>query len=149
MIKDNHVLHVVVDNDKKKGAEKEYQTILQLADEYEGEIKNRIGVNFPLSSRHPIHKQYIDKYGDVSYLIMYKKGDITTKRHELQHARYYLDAAFREEVKRLWDGLNDRSRSNVLCMLKKMGYPMEKNEIVLDEFQAYYFTEKPNFFALK
>ena len=32
-------------------------------------------------------------------------------------------------------------------MLKKMGYPDDKEEILIDEFQAYYYTEKKNFFG--
>ena len=142
ILKDGNVLHIVF----TRPTGQIYDEIVKLADEYEGVIKNRIGVNFPLHSKHPIHKKYIDKYGEISYLIMYKKGDVSTKRHELQHARYYLDPMFRQEVKTLWDGLKPLTKTNILGMLKKMGYPDNYN-ILLDEFQAYYFTEKPNFFG--
>jgi hypothetical protein len=66
-----------------------------------------------------------------------------TKKHELQHAKYYIDNEFRESVKKLWDSFDSKYKTKVISMLQKMGYP---EHVMLDEFQAYYFTEKPNFF---
>lgn len=144
IIAEKNILHVIYsDNSDKK--DDLYYTISKLADEYEGHVPNRIGVNFPLRSSHPIHNQYISKYG-TSYVVMYKKGDVQTKRHELQHARYFLDETFRKQVDTIWEEMNKKSKDNVLKMLKKMGYP-DRKDILIDEFQAYYFTEKPNFFG--
>lgn len=83
-------------------------------------------------------------YKDIKYIVVYKKGDIITKKHELQHAKYYLDENFRKEVANLWDSFNNKFKKRALEMLKKMNYP---DHVIMDEFQAYYFTEKPNFFA--
>lgn len=141
IIAEKNILHIIY-SDKKDDL---YYSIESLADEYEGKIPNRIGVNFPLQPHHPMHKKYISKY-NVSYLVMYKKGDAQTKHHELQHARYHLDQTFRTQVKTLWNSFDKKSKDNVLMMLKKMGYPSNM-DILLDEFQAYYFTEKPNFFG--
>jgi hypothetical protein len=136
---ENSILHIIY-NDKK---DEIYHSISKWADEYEGKVNNRIGVNFPLTSKH---KNLFDKYGKASYLVMYKKGDVNTKLHELQHARYYLDSTFRAEVQSLWEKIEKSSKNVILGMLKRMGYP-DHPDILIDEFQAYYFTEKPNFFG--
>jgi hypothetical protein len=129
----------------------------KIADDYEGKISGRYGMNFPISIIHKskyncnsnIIKQilkYTESVESADYVIVYKKGDYQTKMHELQHAKYYLDAKFRQNVKQLWDSLQDKYKSNVIFMLKKMGYP---DHVLLDEFQAYYYTEKENFFGKK
>lgn len=135
---ENRIVHCIYDSIE------EISDLNKVADEYEGKISGRYGMNFPLSI---IKKSEILKYKkSADYVIVYKKGDIQTKKHELQHAKYYLDAKFREDVKLLWDSLKEKYKSNVLFMLKKMGYP---KHVMLDEFQAYYFTEKENFFGKK
>jgi hypothetical protein len=114
------------------------QDLIKCADAYEGHIEGRIGFNLPIRFlTTPITK--IGK--KIEYIIVYKKGDILTKRHEMCHARYAMDATYREDVKRCWDSKTEAFRQRVKDMLKKMKYP-ERDEIILDEFQAYYFTEK-------
>ena len=123
---------------------KEFQTF---ADKYEGKISGRYGLNFPfhiIKSANP--SKFISKIlkYEAEYIIIYKKGDIVTKKHEMQHAKYYIDKEYRESVKKLWDSFDIKYKSNVISMLKKMGYP---EHVMLDEFQAYYYTEKTNFFG--
>lgn len=117
------------------------------ADKYEGKINGRYGLNFPfhlMKSKKP--SKFISnilKY-DAEYIIVYKKGDIVTKKHEMQHAKYYIDSEYRESIKKMWESFDSKYKSNVISMLGKMGYP---DHVILDEFQAYYYTEKTNFFG--
>lgn len=110
--------------------------ILAMADAYEGHIKGRIGCNFPVVTSHPLFDHAI------KYVIIYKKTDRLTKQHELQHARYYLDEGFRQEVLHLWNAIDPRSQTQILALLKRMGYP---EHVLMDEFQAYYHTERSLF----
>jgi hypothetical protein len=117
------------------------------ADKYEGKISGRYGLNFPFhlmkSKKSSKFISKILKY-QAEYLIAYKKGDIVTKKHEMQHAKYYIDSEYRDSIKKLWDSFDSKYKSNVISMLGKMGYP---EHVMLDEFQAYYYTEKTNFFG--
>jgi len=122
----------------------------EIADMYEGKIDNRIGINFPMDIAMKYSgkgKDNIDKFKDAKYVIVYKKGDKLTKGHEMMHAKYYMDDKYKEKVKDMWHSMKDRSRLKVIEMLKKMGYPEDKDDILIDEFQAYYYTEKKNFFG--
>jgi hypothetical protein len=120
--------------------------ILDIANSYEGYISQRIGFNFPLIfvKKH-FPKSKLLTYS-IDYIIVYKKGDIQTKKHELQHAKYYLDSSFRDEVQTLWNSFSESYQQSILQLLQKMKYPPQL-PILLDEFQAYYFTEKSNFFG--
>ena len=118
------------------------------ADKYEGKISGRYGLNFPfhliMTAKKP--SKFISKIlkYEAEYIIAYKKGDIVTKKHEMQHAKYYIDSEYRESIKKMWDSFDTKYKSNVISMLGKMGYP---EHVMLDEFQAYYYTEKTNFFG--
>ena len=134
------VLHIVYQ--EKKDIDDE---IIFFANAYEGYIPERIGFNFPVEemikhdARHPFVKQCLKD--QVKYVIVYKKGDVLTMNHELCHAKYGMDEKYRKDVSTLWESLSDKYKKNVKYMLKRMKYP-EKDTIILDEFQAYYFTEK-------
>ncbi len=121
----------------------------KIADIYEGKVKNRIGINFPISVLNKwkgkcFLNDYIDK---CKYVVVYKKGDKLTKAHELLHAKYYMDEKYKDDIKRKWQDMDKNSKDRVIKMLKKMGYPGDNEEIIIDEFQAYYYTEKDNFFG--
>lgn len=79
------------------------------------------------------------------YIIAYLDGDVLTKRHELQHARFYIDRCFRERVENVWRMMDGCKRQHIEYFLKKLGYP---EHVWVDEFQAYYLTEKSNFFGI-
>lgn len=121
--------------------------IIEIANFYEGEINNRVGFNFPMSFVKKINPKSRLLIHEADYVIVYKKGDILTKKHELQHAFYALDKIFREKVLLLWNSFPQYYRENVIKTLLRMNYP-NNFEILLDEFQAYYYTEKPNFFGI-
>ena len=118
-----------------------------ICDAYEGPLPGRIGFNFPLSfvkkqfPRHPLCK------AEADYVIGYSKKDILAKRHELQHAKYYMDPTFKTEVAKLWESLSQRSKEKINETLLRMKYANEPG-LLLDEFQAYHFTEKVNFFGV-
>lgn len=123
------------------------EDILHIADQYEGHIKGRIGCNFPMTfvrTHFPQHP--LQKYTTAEYVIIYKKKDRQTKLHELQHAKYYMDATFRQEVNRLWNALDVPSKKRIDGLLTQMGYP---EHVRVDEFQAYYYTEPSLFGKLR
>lgn len=102
--------------------------------EYEGYVPGRNGYNFPNK--------------DGSYTIAYIKGDVLTKRHEMCHARYYFEPDYRKRVGELWSTFSHQEQTIIKTFLAKCGY---KEEVFLDEFQAYWFSEcEPRkFFGLK
>ena len=141
----DRILHVVYDakNNLPEDIEK-------IASFYEGHVSGRIGFNFPMKTVNE-YKSRANKETCISdytekadYVIVYKKGDIITKKHELQHAKFFMDSSFREEVAVMWKRFSSRFQERATNMLKKMNYP---DHVLLDEFQAYYFTESPNFFG--
>ena len=120
--------------------------ILTICDAYEGSVKGRVGFNFPMIIVQRIDPKSILLSYQADYFIGYQQRDIMTKRHELQHAKYYMDSAFRCEVQTLWDSFSPTFQKRVYQQLLRMNYP-NRPAILLDEFQAYYFTEKANFFG--
>jgi len=122
----------------------------EIADMYEGKIDNRIGINFPMSIVTKYKGKGVDNiknFKEGKYVVVYKKGDKLTKEHELMHAKYYMDDEYKRRVNDMWCSMRESSKVKIIEMLKKMGYPEDKEEILIDEFQAYYYTEKKNFFG--
>ena len=137
--------------------------LLRLTDAYEGAIPHRVGWNIPFSflkttspapapapalapfSLTPLWNALRNKEAD--YLVVYPEKDIQTKKHELLHARYRMDAVYQQEVRDLWASLSDADQKKVHVLLRGLHYP-DNPDILLDEFQAYYFTEPPSFFGL-
>jgi hypothetical protein len=145
--KDCGILHVIYDNIIPK-------YLIDIANIYEGEMKDRIGLNFPVSFLYKKEykdlkeiKEAIKNAKDTEYVIVYKNGDKNTKMHELMHAKYYMDENYKKNVDEMWENLSEKSKTKVIGMLKKMGYDITNMNIVIDEFQAYYKTEKSNFFG--
>lgn len=125
----------------------------------EGSTKDtRIGHNFSIESfckyisllkNHTKEiKEIISvvKKHEVKYIIAYISGDIQTKKHELQHAKFYIDEQYRISIYDKWNNLDKKTQNHIVCFLKRLGYP---DEVIIDEFQAYYMTEKHNFFGVK
>lgn len=126
--------------------------MLTLADHYEGVIPRRMGWNLPFSfisqQEDSYSKGIINKYGkEAEYLIVYPKHDLQTKRHELLHAKYGMDESYRESVLSLWNSLGLKDKLRVQAILCSLHYP-DNSQIRLDEFQAYYYTEKQSFFGI-
>ncbi len=124
---------------------------------YEGNIPHRRGWNVPASvllsflPSLPVSVPVplpvpVDLLRQAEYVIVYRKGDILTKRHELQHARYAMDPSYRHEVRQRWDALTPTQQHAIRTHLMALGYPPD-DDILLDEFQAYERTEHPRFFG--
>lgn len=139
----DRILHVVYDD--KHALPSDIEKIASL---YEGHVSGRVGFNFPMKSvieyKTRVNSCVLDYKDKADYVIVYKKGDIITKRHELQHAKFFMDPSFQKEVALLWSKFSTRFQDRATSMLKKMNYP---DHVLLDEFQAYYFTESSNFFG--
>ena len=148
MYEKDMVLHIVF-KEKDIGTSN-MKEIIDIADTYEGRVNHRQGFNFPMEIVRSVvknKKSCFSPYLNTSeYVISYKDGDILTKKHELQHATYFIDQTFSKKVKSLWESFPSSYQKRVISMLLRMGYPNNAN-ILLDEFQAYYFTEKPFFFG--
>ena len=139
--------------------------LLRLTDAYEGVIPNRVGWNIPFSFLEstpssapastpcPCPAPALAPLWDAlrtkgaEYLVVYPEKDIQTKKHELLHARYKMDPVYQQEVRALWASLSDADQKRVHALLRGLHYP-DNPDILLDEFQAYYFTEPPSFFGL-
>lgn len=83
---------------------------------------------------------------NIKYIVAYLDGDVTTKLHELQHARFFIDDQFRSRVEDVWSCMDHKKRHHIEGFLTRLGYPQH---VWVDEFQAYYLTEKPNFFGIR
>jgi hypothetical protein len=141
IVEQDDVLHMIYTDISEISAD-----LLSICDAYEGSLPKRIGFNLPMEfirKTNPTHS--LLKY-KAKYVIAYKKGDIVTKKHELQHAKFYLDEAYRNQVITLWNSFSTSFQQKITGCLQKMKYP-DNPRILLDEFQAYYFTEKPHFFG--
>lgn len=137
-IKD-HVLIIHFKGDKQK-----MNALLDpISNKYEGSIINREGHNFPSSFIPKNHDlfQYKDK---CKYVIgVYNHNSI---HHELLHAKFHIDEAYKCRVIDEWNGLEPRVKQHIYKFLKSMGYD---DKVIIDEYQAYRYTEKSNFFGIK
>jgi len=119
---------------------------------YEGFVPGRIGYNMPtsyvidfalLKRDTPLSKEEMFIYSTINkedtggYVIAYLRGDDLTRRHEFQHAKYFFSYDFRKEVDSMWEKLPERIRSKYISRLHSLGY---SDSVLIDEFQAYYFT---------
>ena len=119
------------------------ETLDVISNNYEGIIKNREGHNFPsqfISKNHLLSK-YIN---DCKYVIgIYNNKDI---KHEMLHAKYYIDKEYKEKINKEWTDLAPNIREYLTKFLKKLGY---SDHVIIDEYQAYRYSEPHNFFGIK
>lgn len=102
---------------------------------YEGYIENRIGVNLPMKVLKAVLPSHRFCAYDADYIICYPTWDRgQTKRHELYHAKYYMDADYRKRVHKEWENLSDLEREKIQKKLSGMGY---EPVVHIDEWQAY------------
>lgn len=124
----------------------------RMADAYEGYIPSRKGWNMPLpivstTPTFTIPSFLRPFYQQADYLVVYPNNDPQTKKHELLHAKYAMDPIYRADIHKLWNNLTAKQQTRVRTTLLSLHYP-DNPEILLDEFQAYYYTEKPRFFGI-
>jgi hypothetical protein len=99
------------------------------------------GFNFPATlltlQRTPLlaaHRQ-VDPF---DYIIGYICDDADTLEHELRHAQFCMDAAYRKRVTKAWDAMakKDPGRAKAVVQhLKRSEYP---ECVWIDEFGAYF-----------
>ena len=66
------------------------------------------------------------------------EDDEATISHELRHARFHMDEAYRYRVNRTWVVLRQKRPDvyrSIVRRLKTIGY---ENHVFVDEFQAYF-----------
>jgi hypothetical protein len=116
----------------------------KVSNRYEGELKNREGHNFPYDS--VIKTDEIYKYvkdNNIKYIIaVYNAKSI---KHEELHAKYYLDDEYKKKIQKEWDEMDFKKREYIIQFLKRLGY---SEKVIIDEYQAYRYTEKSNFFGI-
>ena len=116
-----------------------------ISERYEGLSGALEGHNFPASYVQPGDSMYdmVQKH-KIEYVIgMYHVNSLP---HEKLHAKYYLDATYKKKIDEEWVQLDDVKRNKIIQALTKMGYT---EKVWMDEYQAYRYTEKPNFFGFK
>jgi len=124
---------------------KDYMNLIldPLSNSYEGIIINREGHNFPsifITQNHPFYK-YKNK---CKYVIgIYNHCSL---QHELLHAKFFIDTNYKQHIIKEWQLLQPKIRKHIYSFLKKMGY---HDNVIIDEYQAYRYTEKDNFFGIK
>lgn len=127
-----------------KGNKQKMNELLDpISNKYEGVITHREGHNFPshlIPKNHMLY-QYKDK---CKYVVgIYHHNSLG---HELLHAKFYIDEAYKCHIMEEWNQLEPRVKQHVYKFLKSMGYD---DKVIVDEYQAYRYTEKPNFFGIK
>ncbi len=136
---ENQVLIIHFEGNKSK-----MNTILDpISNAYEGVLNNREGHNFPSSyipKSHILHK-YKDQ---CTYVIGVYNGKSIA--HELLHARFYMDISYKNRIIQEWNELSATKRDYLVSFLKRLGY---SDSVLIDEYQAYRYSEAPNFFGIK
>ncbi len=136
---ENHVLIIHFQGNKSK-----MNIILDpISNAYEGVLNNREGHNFPSSYIPKNHILYKYK-NDCIYVIGVYNGKSIA--HELLHARFYMDISYKNQIIQEWNELIDTKRNYLISFLKRLGY---SDAVLIDEYQAYRYSEAPNFFGIK
>jgi hypothetical protein len=127
-----------------KGNKKNMNTILDpISNKLDGKIQSREGHNFPVSL---IPKDHIlaEYHNKCKYVIgVY---NMNSMMHEMLHAKYYMDEKYRTKINSEWENLSEKTRNHITNFLKKLGY---NDNVIVDEYQAYRYTEANNFFGIK
>ncbi len=119
------------------------QVLDVLSNAYEGVIPNREGHNFPSSFITKSHILY--RYKDqCKYVIGVYNGKSIA--HELLHAKYFIDTEYKEQILQEWSTMEPHKRNYIISFLKRLGY---SDSVIIDEYQAYRYSEAPNFFGIK
>ena len=114
--------------------------VLRASERYEGKNNNFIGFNFPSSivtREETTLFPYVALFS-VQYVVAYMEDDEATISHELRHARFHMDEAYRYRVNRTWVVLRQKRPDvyrSIVRRLKTIGY---ENHVFVDEFQAYF-----------
>lgn len=117
------------------------QILDPISNSYEGIISNRLGHNFPIEFVPDNH--ILSPYKkNVKYIVAVANHKHLA--HELLHAKFYLDEPYREKIINEYNQMNILKKTHINLSLKKMSYPEDK---WIDEYQAYTYSEKDNFWG--
>lgn len=112
-----------------------------------GELSQaREGHNFPstfIPMDHPLYKHVESNPACVYVIGVYNPKSIP---HELRHAMFYADTAYRIRIIEEWNAFPEKTRQHITQFLTRLGY---KESVLIDEYQAYRYTEKLNFFGIR
>ena len=122
------------------------KTLDSISNRYEGVLINREGHNFP--------SEYVLKTDSTIYDFIIKNNikyiigvyNSTSIKHEELHAKYHLDSNYKLSIIKEWNDMEQHKREYIIRFLKKLGY---SDKVLIDEYQAYKYSEKPNFFGIK
>lgn len=106
--------------------------IKNIADSYEGHIPNRIAYNFPLKYMNDSSLQKTISLNQEYCICFVNYTDIA---HELLHGIFYKHPQYRDLVTKLYSFMSEYTINKIL---KTLGYP---DHVIIDEFQAYMFSE--------
>jgi hypothetical protein len=124
-----------------KSKDKMNEVLDPISNAYEGKITNRQGHNFPASF---IPRNHILSKFDCEYVIgIYRSCDLA---HEFLHARYYLDSEYRQTIQKEWNEFPQKTKEYLTNFLLRLGY---SENVIIDEYQAYRYSESPNFFGIR
>ena len=116
-----------------------------ISERYEGLTGALEGHNFPASYVQKSDAMYdtVQKH-KITYVIgVYH---VNSLEHEKLHAKYYLDATYKKKIDEEWAQLDEVKKGKIIQFLKKLGYC---DKVCIDEYQAYRYSEKANFFGFK
>lgn len=103
------------------------------------------GYNFPSESVEKTDEIYnFVKKNNIEYIIGVYSGK--SIQHERLHAKYYLDAEYKKKIDDEWEQMDAKKREKIMDFLKRLGYC---DKVIVDEYQAYRYSEKSNFFGIK
>ena len=86
--------------------------------------------------------------GNHFYIIAYVKDDKATKKHELLHALYYLNADYRYKVNEILDSVSTKKAKKYLQSLDYTFGGKHGQWVLYDEIQAYVLSDDPEVFGL-
>jgi len=103
------------------------------------------GYNFPAGFVEKTDEIYnFVKKNKIEYIIGVYSGK--SIQHERLHAKYYLDAEYKKKIDDEWEEMDAKKRGKIKDFLKRLGYC---DKVIVDEYQAYRYSEKSNFFGIK
>jgi hypothetical protein len=114
-----------------------------------GDISNRYeglsileGHNFPASFIKKTDRIYnFVKKNKIEYVIGIYNSD--SLLHEKLHAKYYFDKKYKQQIDQEWNNIDVNKKNKIITFLKNLGY---NDKVLIDEYQAYKYSEKDNFF---
>jgi len=121
------------------------KTLGKISLRYEGIGTNCEAHNFPAEfvEKSDLIYNFVNK-NNIQYIIgIYNNKSI---KHEKLHAKYFLDPIYKKKINDEFELIDNIKKQHIIFFLKKLGYC---DKVIIDEYQAYKYSEKPNFFGIK